>query len=141
MKKILIIIIGLILILLIFTFGVKKYSQVCFEENCFNVELAETAQKRVLGLMFRENLKENEGMLFIFEKEEIHPFWMKNTKIPLDIIWINNLNEIVYINKNTQPCIDYCPTINPNKNAKYVLEINAGISDKIGLKEGDKFKW
>lgn len=78
-------------------------------------------------------------MLFIFEEEDIHPFWMKNTLIPLDILWINSRREIVFMSKKTQPCIlDPCPVIQPDKKAKYVLELQGGISDTIGLIEGDK---
>ena len=55
--------------------------------------------------MFRESLNENSGMLFIFPKEDFHNFWMKNTLIPLDIIWINSAKEIVFIENNAQPCL------------------------------------
>ncbi len=90
--------------------------------------------------MFREKLDLDKGMLFIFEEEGEYSFWMKNTLIPLDIIWINKAKEVVFISGNTQPCQEEysCSSINPGKNAKYVLEINAGIAEKIGLKVGDK---
>ena len=92
------------------------------------------------GLMFREKMDADKGMLFIFEKEGEYPFWMKNTLIPLDIIWINEDKEVVFISENAQPCNEEysCSSINPGNNAKYVLEINGGISEKIGLKIGDK---
>lgn len=116
---------------------VEKRNQACFRNHCFNVELAVTPEQRNLGLMFRESLDFNKGMLFIFEEEGRHPFWMKNTLIPLDIIWINN-KEVVSIKENIQPCKEYfCPSIEPTENAKYVLEINGGISKNIGLKIGD----
>lgn len=90
------------------------------------------------GLMERQSLNKNEGMLFIFKQEGIYPFWMKNTLIPLDIIWISKEKKIVFINKNSQPCgTADCPIINPGVKAKYVLEINAGISEEIGLETGD----
>lgn len=88
--------------------------------------------------MFRDKLDQNKGMLFVFDNSANYPFWMKNTKIPLDIIWINANKEIVYISEFTQPCKTFfCPKINPNKNAKYVLEINAGLSQKFDIKVGD----
>lgn len=116
-----------------------KQNQVCLEKNCFFVELAVTPEEREKGLMFRENLDSDKGMLFIFEEEGRHGFWMKNTLIPLDIIWINDNKEAVFISKNTQPCEEnHCPVIKPTENARYVLEINGGLSEKIGLSVRDK---
>jgi uncharacterized membrane protein (UPF0127 family) len=122
---------------------IKKYSigSVCFKERCFKVELAETRTQRDRGLMNRKELDRNEGMLFIFEKEGIYPFWMKNTFIPLDIIWIDSNNKIVYIGQNVQPCKSLiCPSIVPSGKAKYVLEVNAGICKEINLRVGEEVK-
>ena len=117
----------------------KKEGRVCFKNHCFDVELAITPKERSNGLMFREKLNPQKGMLFIFDKEEKHSFWMKNTLIPLDIIWINNNKEIVFISESTQPCKKTsCPSVEPTENAKYVLEINGGISKEIDLAVGDK---
>ena len=82
----------------------------------------------------------NEAMLFVFPEEGEYPFWMKNTLIPLDIIWINQEKEVVFIGENLQPCKEeyFCPLVRPDKNAKYVLEVNKGIVEKIGLEVGDK---
>ena len=116
-----------------------KKNFACFKNRCFIVEIAKTEQERKQGLMFRESLAQNKGMLFIFQEENIYPFWMKNTLIPLDIIWVDSNNEVVAIAKNTEPCKNiYCPNIDPLKKAKYVLEVNAGITDKTDLKLGDK---
>ena len=124
-----------------FFFLQQDKAQVCFEYHCFNVEIADNLTTQKTGLMFRKELEENAGMLFIFSKEGIYPFWMKNTLIPLDIIWMNENKEIVFISENTQPCKnDPCPDINPEKNAKYVLEINAGLSREIGLSVGSKLE-
>jgi uncharacterized membrane protein (UPF0127 family) len=115
-----------------------KNSKVCINNNCFNVELAENNYQLSRGLMFCESLAENKGMLFIFNKEAIHPFWMKNTLIALDIIWINAENKIVFISEDAQPCKTLlCPQIAPNQKARYVLEINAGLTSKLGIKIGD----
>lgn len=135
------ILIIVILIILIFLLGGKsqKYFEVCFnnKETCFKTEIADTEEKRQKGLMFRNSLKENEAMLFIFQKEDIYPFWMKDTLIPLDIIWINNKSKIVFIEKNARPCPDICKTINPNITSSYVLEINSGLTDRFEIKEGN----
>lgn len=98
-----------------------------------------TPEERSNGLMFRESLDLKKGILFVFKEEGRHAFWMKNTLISLDIIWVNENKEIVFINENTPPCkVQPCPIIEPAENAKYVLEINGGISKKIGLIVGDK---
>lgn len=139
-KKIIFIIIILILVIGI-TFAVYEYrgrNRVCFKDNCFEVELAKTDEERMLGLMFRKSLGQNRGMLFIFPEEGIYSFWMKNTRIPLDIIWINENKDVVFISEHTQPCKeDFCPSITPPEKAKYVLEINGGVSKEIGLGVGD----
>jgi uncharacterized membrane protein (UPF0127 family) len=114
-------------------------SQVCFRENCFYVELALTPEEQSRGLMFRDHLDQDRGMLFVFQEEGIYPFWMKNTLIPLDIIWIGENKEVVFISKNTQPCGELsCPMINPGGKAKHVLEVNAGVSDEIELVVGSE---
>lgn len=111
---------------------------VCLNNYCFQVEIAKSPIELARGMMFRKNLDQNMGMLFIFEKEGNYPFWMKNTLIPLDIIWINSDSKIIFISKNNLPCKEInCPSINPNQNAKYVLEINAGMAKEIDLKIGD----
>jgi uncharacterized membrane protein (UPF0127 family) len=112
----------------------NQMSLVCFDNDCFNVEVADTPELWSKGLMFRENLEKDQGMLFVFPKESVHSFWMKNTLISLDIIWINDDFKIVYISKNNQPCVeDPCQIINPDLKAKYVLEINAGLAEELKL--------
>lgn len=143
-KKIIFIVISLCIIIiggiLFFDWNNKKKENlVCFKDNCFRVELALTPQERERGLMFREYLDLDKGMLFVFEEEKEYPFWMKNTLIPLDIIWINSQKVVVFMKKNVQPCKEKnCEIITPNKKAKYILEIKAGISDQINIKIGDK---
>jgi len=106
------------------------------------VEVADTEQKREIGLMFRENLDENKGMLFVFDDEKYVTFWMKNTLIPLDIIFISSNGTINEIKENVQPCLaDPCelyPSVNPSK---YVLEVNANFSKKNGISVGDSVKF
>jgi len=121
--------------------------RVCMKGNCFSVELATTEAQREQGLIYRKELDKNKGMLFIFDKEDIYPFWMKNTLIPLDMIWIDSNNKVVFISQNVQPCLPaqagkslICPSVVPQTKAKYVLEINAGICEQINLKLGDEIK-
>jgi len=137
MKKKLVFIVFLLAILfIIILFCSKNQNQVCFEDNCFIVELAVTPREQARGLMFKESLDLDKGMLFIFENGEESAFWMENTLIALDIIWINENKELVFISKNAQPCTSVpCSVINPSVKARYVLELNGGTADKIGLEE------
>ena len=122
-------------------------SKACFNERCFDVEIADTPEARAQGLMNRESLDQNSGMLFIFEttasnspfaKGEKYSFWMKNTLISLDIIWIDENKKVVFIKHNAKPCqADPCETFKPSENTKYVLEINSGLAKKIGIEEGN----
>jgi len=118
-----------------------KVGKACINSNCFAIEFAENDFQIRKGLMFRESLADDNGMLFVFDKEAIYPFWMKNTKIPLDIIWINKNKKIIFISENTQPCKNInCPQVNPQKDAKYVLEINSGLCQKFNIKIGNEVK-
>jgi hypothetical protein len=84
-------------------------------------------------------MQDDRGMLFIFEDEIRRSFYMKNTEFALDIIFINGENEIVNIQKNAQP-LDQT-SLPSAAHAKYVLEVNAGLSDKWNLEDGDKIDW
>lgn len=97
-------------------------------------ELAVTPPERERGLMFRERLEPDQGMLFVFEEEDLYSFWMKNTLIPLDIIWLNSHRQIVHIEKNVPPCThDPCPGYMPRQPALYVLELKAGQAEANNL--------
>jgi uncharacterized membrane protein (UPF0127 family) len=117
----------------------KKQGEVSFQDKNKNlvkqvdVEIAETDETRHLGLMFREKMEDNQGMLFIFPIEEPEGFYMKNTIIPLDIIFINSKKEIVKIYKNTTPFSEQdLPSYKPSM---YVVEVNAGFTNKYNIKE------
>ena len=119
-------------------------SEVCFESNCFNVEIADTSEKRETGLMNRKYLKPNSGMLFSFEEENKYNFWMKNVLIPLDMIWIDQNRKVVFIKENAEPCKtedNECETFVSDKKAKYVLEISGGMSEEIELNIGDEVEF
>jgi uncharacterized membrane protein (UPF0127 family) len=104
-----------------------------------DIELAENNDERRLGMMFRKSMGDNQGMFFIFPYDDMQSFWMKNTILPLDMLFINSANEIVTIHKNTTP---YAETTYPStRPAKFVLEVNAGFADRVGIREGDKIGW
>ncbi len=110
----------------------------CLEAHCVNVSIADTPELRERGLMGVTALTDMEGMLFIFDSEERHAFWMKDTKIPLDMIWINKEFEIVDI-RTMQPCTqEPCEIYSPQANALYVLEVNAGLTQKWQVAVGGK---
>ena len=104
-----------------------------------DIEIADEEAERMRGLMDRFLLPENSGMLFIFQDEEPRSFWMKNTYISLDIIYINSNKEIVSIQKYTQP--QTTTSIPSERPAMYVLEVNAGLSDRLGINPGDKIEF
>ena len=121
---------------------VSPEAKVCFREHCFRVELAKTPVEQARGLMFREHLDEGNGMLFVYENEAVRTFWMKNTYIPLDIIWLDSDRKVIQIKRNAQPCdSNTCPTIGSKVKSRYVLEFNGGIAEKIELKTGDVFEF
>ena len=104
------------------------------------VDVADTKGKQEQGLSGRKELKEDEGMLFIFEDPDRHSFWMKDMNFAIDIIWIGDDMHVVYIKKYTRP-EEYPNTYVPNKDAKYVLEVVSGFSEKNNLRLGDKAKF
>jgi uncharacterized protein len=107
--------------------------------DAIDIELAQDDLKRQQGLMYRDKLTENQGMLFVFEDEDVRSFWMKNTVLPLDMIFVNGRNEIVTIHKNTTPYSEqsYAST----KPAKYVVEVNGGYTDRHKIAAGDHIAW
>lgn len=148
MKKILIAYGALVLVVVILAFA--KFKGFNFFPNfgnktatisgySYNLLIANDDKSRQIGLSDRKSLDKNTGMLFIFPKKGLYSFWMKNTQIPLDMIWIND-NKIVYIEKNAPPQAgknSNLPIYTPTQEANYVLEVNGGESDKYKFKKGD----
>lgn len=100
-----------------------------------DVEIAADDTQRAKGLMYRPYMPDTVGMLFVFDKSEPQAFWMKNTIIPLDIIYVGANKKIVSIQKNAVP---YSEKSLPSEgDAQYVVEVNAGFADQYGLKPGD----
>lgn len=104
-----------------------------------DIEIADDDNSRAQGLMYRTKMNENQGMFFIFPNETFQSFWMRNTVMPLDIIFVNKENRIVRIHKNTEPF--YEGSYPSNAPAIYVIEVNAGYTEKYGINEGDKISW
>jgi len=105
----------------------------------FFVEVADNDAARQKGLMFRQNLPADHGMLFIFPDQAPRAFWMKNTRIPLDILYFNRDLELVAQQRQVPPCHQRdCPSYPSGRPARYVLELNAGTASELGLKVGDR---
>lgn len=104
-----------------------------------DLEIADDDYQRQLGLMNRKVMKENEGMLFIFPVQQLQSFWMRNTLISLDIMFVNDQKKIVTIHKNTKTLSDTSyPSSEPSI---YVVEVLAGFSDRHNIRIGDKIDW
>ena len=102
------------------------------------VEIANTPELRAQGLMYRDHLKPASGMLFFFNENGVYDFWMKNTIIPLDMIWIDEGRKVVHIKSEVPPCrADPCPSYDPAVEARYVLEVAGGEAAKRGFRVGD----
>lgn len=105
-------------------------------DHSFNIEVATTDQERALGLMFRRSLPENGGMLFLYDQPQPAAMWMKNTLIPLDMVFISPEGKVHRIEANTEP---FSTAVIPSEGAVVgVLELKGGEADRIGLKRGDK---
>jgi uncharacterized membrane protein (UPF0127 family) len=106
--------------------------------HVFSVEVARTEDQRETGLMYRRSLPEDGGMLFNFHIEEIVTMWMKNTYIPLDMIFVSRRGAVVSVAENAQPLSER--TISSGRPAYAVIEVNAGTARRIGLAAGDKVR-
>ncbi|OIO21072.1 hypothetical protein COV61_01195 [Candidatus Micrarchaeota archaeon CG11_big_fil_rev_8_21_14_0_20_47_5] len=105
-----------------------------------SAEIADTSAKRAEGLMHREFLCENCSMLFVFEEEGRHAMWMKNTLIPLDMVFISGEGRVVDVKADVPPCkTKICESYLPGEGAKYALEVNAGWSERNGITAGSFF--
>ena len=106
----------------------------------YAVELADDDPERNRGLMFRDRLAEGTGMLFLHEVEAHQAYWMKNTRISLDILYFDSDRRLVSASRGVPPCSlgDRCPPYPSAGPALYVLEINAGEATRLGVERGDQ---
>jgi uncharacterized membrane protein (UPF0127 family) len=121
-------------------FATPRAEVVFPDKTRVRVEIADTEAERSRGLMFRERLAEGDGMIFIFEEAGFYPFWMKNTLIPLDMLWLDRSGRVLSIAHAVPPCkADPCPTYppEPGTQALYVVEVVAGFAKKHNVKAGD----
>ncbi len=109
------------------------------DKKSIDIEIADSPLARQTGLMFRKSMKETQGMLFVFEKAEPQAFWMRNTHIPLDLIFVNDQKQIITIIENTEPFNER--PLPSNGNAQYVVEVKAGFCKKHGIGVSDQIRW
>jgi len=128
------------------TLGFKKEGEVHFLKANSNqtltkidVEIANTSKERNQGLMYRDEMPDSIGMLFIFDNSRVRSFWMKNTPVALDILFVNEEKEIVRIYPNTQPYSE--DPLNSERPTQYVIEVKAGYCDKYQILEGHRVKF
>lgn len=109
----------------------------------YEVEIADNDASRAQGLMFRDKMADGHGMLFIHDYEEPQAYWMKNTRIPLDILYFDTGRKLVTQQRDVPPCSagDACPIYPSNAPARYVLELNAGQAAKLKLQDGSEIRF
>jgi uncharacterized membrane protein (UPF0127 family) len=117
-----------------------RYLQAKVIVNNFELiaDLAITNDQQIKGLDVKDQLKENEGMLFVEKQPAKYDFWMRGMKFPIDIIWLDNDRTVIHIEHNLQPCVSDldCPLHSPDKDALYILETVAGFSQKHNVETG-----
>jgi uncharacterized membrane protein (UPF0127 family) len=116
------------------------------DSKILDVQIAETDAQKIRGLMFQNELPDDQGMIFVFSQEQVVPIWMLNMQFPLDIIWFDADGNVVHLEKNIPPCKSALETATctvqnaDGKKAKYVLEVNAGFVDKFHVTENSKMQ-
>ena len=131
--------IATILLGLIIVFAIKSQNHtttLSIGGQVLEVEIANSSQKRSHGLCCRDSLAEDHGMLFVYDKPGDYRFWMKDTRIPLDMFWVNSSKQIVHIERDVQPS-SYPKAYGTKEPAQYVLETNAGFAQKYNIKNRD----
>lgn len=134
---------ALLVLSLLALIGCKHQPYVELGGERFTVELARTDAELARGLMFRDELAKGHGMLFLWDHEAPRAFWMKNTRIPLDILYFDAERKLVSVAANTPPCSlgDRCPSYPSEGPAQYVLELNAGEARRLKLERGAEIRF
>jgi hypothetical protein len=107
-----------------------------------SVEVVADDELRAQGLMYRDSLRPGTGMLFLFKEDGDHAFWMKNTLIPLDMVWIDVNQKVVAVKYNVPPCrVQNCPSYPPGVKSRYVLEVAGGVAQAHGIVAGSQLRF
>jgi uncharacterized protein len=125
--------------------GNSSYRQVNVTLNRVELvaDVAATNDQRSKGLSVKDTLNESEAMLFVFNTEREHSFWMKGMKFPIDIIWLDDDKEVVHVEHSLEPCIpdEFCQPYSPDDNSLYVLETVAGFAQKYNVTDGTQVEF
>ncbi len=118
-----------------------KKAMINYRNRKIKVDIADTLLKQSIGLMYRETLKRNTGMLFILRHESALGIWMLNMKFSIDIIWLDRDSRVIHIVEYAAPCssLRQCPIYRPLSPAKYVLEMAGGAAKSLGIGRGSRF--
>ena len=120
----------------------RRTSSVCVKDVCITVEVVSKLKDMQRGLQGRDNLADHHGMLFVFDTDDFHNFWMKDMTFAIDMIWIDNQYHIAAIAPSRPPCIqDPCQVYTPSQKTRYVLEVPEGFAFQHQLKTGDVLKF
>jgi uncharacterized membrane protein (UPF0127 family) len=133
---------GLVLILVAFvaSYAYRNFqpsSDLRLGSGVFSIQLATTDQARIQGLSGVDHLNANQGLLMVFPSDDQWGIWMKDMKIPLDIIWMNNEKKVIYIVTDASPDLGTSKTFKPKDPARYVLEVPAGTVKSAGIQVGN----
>lgn len=130
----------MVLTWLLYRINSYNISTVIYKKHALMAMVADSAAKRMVGLMYRERLGRGQAMLFVTGREERHGIWMQNMRFPIDIIWLDDKRTIVDIVQNAPPArhmFDWT-TYFPRLPARYILEVSAGTASRLGMRPGDK---
>lgn len=143
-------IIILVIVALVFLFGLfygisfflGKPDQVCFKGGCVDVQIAREKKDLEKGLQDRSFLSPSEGMFFVFPVNGRWDFWMKDTLISLDIIWLDEKQDVIHVEEGLPPCVTAtCSSYGPEEESRFVLEVSAGGAKRLGIKIGDRAEY
>lgn len=123
-----------------FNFLNSPKDKIILNNKTYSMEIARTSQEKTKGLSDRDSLCESCGMIFVYQNPGYYSFWMKDMNFPIDIIWLNQNKEVVFIKENLSP-ETYPNSYGPNLKSQYVLEFNAGFAKEHNLKFGDKIEF
>jgi len=120
-----------------------QLQEISVDTTRFRVEIAQSLEERQRGLMFRTQLPDDQGMLFVQPTSGQASFWMKNTYIPLDLLYFDDQGQLLELHTDVPPCTATPCTVYKSKanQVKYILEINGGLAERLGLKPGDRLSW
>lgn len=132
--------ISLVFVMFVTFINKNASTSVRFGQTTLPVEVVDTPEERVRGLSGKPSLPENKGMLFIFDEPGIHCIWMKDMNFPIDIVWADEDKKVTQVQSNVSPAT-YPDEFCPEEPAHYVLEVNAGYSERMNLTAGTQLQF